>query len=155
MKVSLSTFRQSGGLDISSQRIEQIERIGSLLKLFGGINKLVMEDLTIGSRTIDGILVVDLNGDLDAFTVQEVKKHLVKLMEQGYRKIVVNFSKVGYINSTSIGVLAGRLRDIKSLKGDMVLAELSDRVNRILTLVGGKRLFNIFDTEQEAVSNLA
>jgi len=76
-------------------------------------------------------------------------------MEEGYRKIVVNLSKVRYINSTSIGVLVGRLREIKSLKGHMVLAELSDRVNRILTLVGGKKLFNIFDTEQEAVASLA
>lgn len=114
-----------------------------------------MEDLRVENRTIDDIFIVDLDGDLDAFTVQKVKNHLIKLMEDGYRKIVVNFSKVRYINSTSIGVLVGRLRDIKSLKGDMALAELSDRVNRILTLVGGKRLFNIFDTEQEAVASLA
>jgi len=115
-----------------------------------------MEDLIIENRTVEiGVLVVDLDGDLDAFTVQEVKKHFIKLIEDGYRKIVVNLSKVRYINSTSIGVLVGRLREIKSLKGQMVLAELSDRVNRVLTLVGGKKLFNIFDTEQEAVATLS
>ena len=117
---------------------------------------MIMEDLIIENRTVEiGVLVVDLDGDLDAFTVQEVKKHFIKLIEDGYRKIVVNLSKVRYINSTSIGVLVGRLREIKSLKGQMVLAELSDRVNRVLTLVGGKKLFNIFDTEQEAVATLS
>ena len=114
----------------------------------------MIDDLTIESRTVDDVLVVSLDGDLDAFTVQEVKKQMIQFIEEGYRKIVVNLSKVRYINSTSIGVIVSRLRELKARQGELVLAELSDRVNRILTLVGGKKLFKIFNTEKEAVASL-
>ncbi len=113
------------------------------------------EDLVIENQTIDGILVVKLEGELDAFTVQQVKEQLSTFIKKGYKKIVVNLSQVRYINSTSIGVLVSRLRDIKKRQEELVLAELSDRVNRILTLVGGKQLFQIFNTEQEAIASLA
>ena len=113
------------------------------------------EDLVRENQTIDGILVVKLEGELDAFTVQQVKEQLSTFIKKGYKKIVVNLSQVRYINSTSIGVLVSRLRDIKKRQEELVLAELSDRVNRILTLVGGKQLFQIFNTEQEAIASLA
>lgn len=119
------------------------------------IKKLMIEDLVIESQTIDDILVVKLEGELDAFTAQQVKEQLSTFIKKGYKKIVVNLSQVRYINSTSIGVLVSRLRDLKNRQGELVLAELSDRVNRILTLVGGKRLFQIFNTEQEAIASLA
>ena len=112
-------------------------------------------DLMIESRSVNDIIVVNLQGDLDAFTVQRVKTQLTQFIENGYRKIVVNFSRVRYINSTSIGVLIGRLRELKKYHGELALAELSDRVNRVITLVGGKKLFNIFSTEIEAINTLA
>ena len=104
----------------------------------------IEDDLMIESRSVNDILVIDLKGDLDAFTIQTVKQQLTQFIENGYRKIVVNFSRVRYINSTSIGVLVGRLRELKEHHGELALAELSERVNRIITLVGGKKLFNIF-----------
>ena len=112
-------------------------------------------DLMIESRSVNDIIVVNLQGDLDAFTVQRVKTQLTQFIENGCRKIVVNFSRVRYINSTSIGVLIGRLRELKKYHGELALAELSDRVNRVITLVGGKKLFNIFNTESEAINTLA
>jgi len=119
------------------------------------LNLVIDDDLMIESRNVNDILVVNLKGDLDAFTVQKVKNQLTQCIENGYRKIVVNLSRVRYINSTSIGVLVSRLRELKEYHGELALAELSERVNRVLTLVGGKKLFNIFNTESEAIDNLA
>ena len=119
------------------------------------MNLVIDDDLMIESRNVNDILVVNLKGDLDAFTVQKVKNQLTQCIENGYRKIVVNLSRVRYINSTSIGVLVSRLRELKEYHGELALAELSERVNRVLTLVGGKKLFNIFNTESEAIDNLA
>ena len=119
------------------------------------MNLAIDEDLMIESRSVNDIVVVNLKGDLDAFTVQKVKNQLTQLIENGYRKIVVNLSRVRYINSTSIGVLVGRLRKLKEYHGELALAELSDRANRVITLVGGKKLFNIFNTESEAIDTLA
>lgn len=119
------------------------------------MNLVIDDGLMIESRNVNDILVMKLKGDLDAFTIQKVKKQLTQFIENGCRKIVVNLSRVRYINSTSIGVLVGRLRELKECHGELALAELSDRVNRVLTLVGGKKLFNIFNTESEAINTLA
>ena len=107
--------------------------------------------MIVESQTINDVLVVNLNGDLDAFTIQEVNKRLTQFIGEDYRKIVVNFSKVCYINSMSISVIDSRLQELKARRGELVLVELSDRVNRILTLMGGKKFFKIFKTEKEAV----
>jgi anti-anti-sigma factor len=115
---------------------------------------MLTDDLTINERKVGDIVIVELEGDLDAFTVQEVRRRLNEMMEKGVNRIVLNFSKLRYINSTSIGVLVGRLRQIRERDGDMVLAELNDRINRIITLVGGRRLFRIFDSEEEAIEEL-
>ncbi len=116
---------------------------------------MLTDDLIINERKINDIVVVELEGDLDAFTAQEVRRRLNEMIEAGTGKIVLNFSKLRYINSTSIGVLVGRLRQIRERGGDMVLAELNARINRIITLVGGRRLFRIFDTEQKAIEELS
>jgi len=116
---------------------------------------MLTDDLIINERKINDTVVVELEGDLDAFTAQEVRRRLNEMIEAGTGKIVLNFSKLRYINSTSIGVLVGRLRQIRERGGDMVLAELNARINRIITLVGGRRLFRIFDTEQKAIEELS
>ena len=67
-------------------------------------------DFMIYSRKVNDILVVNITGDLDAFSVQKVKNQLTQFIENGCRKIMLNLSRVQYINCTSIGVLVGRLR---------------------------------------------
>lgn len=116
---------------------------------------MLTDDLIINERKINGIVVIELEGDLDAFTVQEIRRRLNEMMEEGTDRIVLNLSKLRYINSTSIGVLVGRLRRIRERGGDIVLAELNPRINRIITLVGGRRLFRIFNNEQKAIEELS
>jgi anti-anti-sigma factor len=117
------------------------------------LNLAIDDDFMIYSRK--DILVVNITGDLDAFSVQQVNNQLTQVIEDGYRKIVLNLSRVQYINCTSIGVLLGRRRKLKQDHGELAFAELSDRVNRILALVGGEKLFPIFNTENEAIDTLA
>lgn len=116
---------------------------------------MLTDDLIVNERRVNNIVVLELEGDLDAFTVQKVRNSLNEMIEEGIDRIVLNFSKLRYINSTSIGVLVGRLRQIRERGGDMVLAELNARIDRIITLVGGRRLFRIFDTEQKAIEELS
>ncbi|HID57571.1 TPA: anti-sigma factor antagonist [Candidatus Poribacteria bacterium] len=116
---------------------------------------MLTDDLIVNERRVNSIVVLELEGDLDAFTVQKVRNSLNEMIEEGIDRIVLNFSKLRYINSTSIGVLVGRLRQIRERGGDMVLAELNARIDRIITLVGGRRLFRIFDTEQKAIEELS
>ena len=99
--------------------------------------------------------MLTLKGDLDAFTVQQIRERLNQCIESGQLFIVLNCSQVNYINSTAIGVLVGRMRHIRMRGGELALAELNERVDRIITLVGGRRLFLIYDTEHEAVAHLA
>lgn len=114
-----------------------------------------MKELTINNQVLNDVLVFSIQGDLDAFTVQKVRKTLDQLLDDGHRWIVVNCSELSYINSTAIGVLVGRMHHLRRLEGELALAELNKRVGRTITLVGGRRLFSIFDSVAEAVAKLS
>ncbi len=113
-----------------------------------------MGNLTINTRKVGDVLVFSLQGDLDAFTVRQMRKSLNQFIEEGNHRIVVDCSEVGYINSTTIGILVGKMHKLRALDGELILAALNERVNRVITLVGGRRLFLICDTVHEAIVNL-
>lgn len=114
-----------------------------------------MKELNINHHMQNQVLVLTLQGDLDAFTAQKVRQTLDQLCEEGYRQIVLDCSELNYINSTAIGVLVSRMHHLHRLQGELALAALRPRVERILTLVGGRRLFLIFESVSEAVARLA
>ncbi|RKY04092.1 hypothetical protein DRP77_04775 [Candidatus Poribacteria bacterium] len=115
---------------------------------------MLTDDLIMRERRVGDVVVIELSGDLDAFTVQKLRNRLNELIEGGARKIVLKLSELKFINSASIGALVNRLKRLRELKGELVIAEPSERVGRIITLVGGGRIFNIYSSETEAIEDL-
>ena len=96
--------------------------------------------------------------DLD---MAEAKKFRVEVDGQLFarssiKRVIVDFSKVRFIDSSGLGALLGRYKLLQSRQGEMILVAVDDRIYRILELAGMKKLMVIKQAEEQkrrSVSN--
>ncbi len=97
------------------------------------------------------VTVLYLSGFLDAHTVPQFESALQQVLDEKRYKIVVNFQKLEYISSAGLGVFMGFIEEVRSNGGDIKLSNMSQRVYKVFDLLGFPALFEIFETEEEAI----
>lgn len=80
--------------------------------------------------------VAEVVGEVDIYTAPLLKDALLGVESGGIHRIVLDLSRVGFIDSVGLGVLLGGLRRARSGGGDMVLAGPGPRTGRILDVTG-------------------
>ena len=74
-------------------------------------------DLKLGHYTKDGIEVVDVGDEIDIYTAPRLRELLIDLVSKGSYQLVVNLEKVGFVDSTGLGVLVGGLKRVRAHDG--------------------------------------
>lgn len=97
------------------------------------------------------ISVVYLKGFLDAHTASSLENTFSGLIENSKYKIVVNFKDLSYISSAGLGVFMAFIEKVRENAGDIKLTAMSDKVFNIFDLLGFPLLYEIFNTEDEAI----
>ena len=98
--------------------------------------------------------LVTLTGRLDSATVKQLTETFDAIKQAGRYKIVLNMRNVTYVSSAGLGELIATQNACKQLhRGELVLAEVPQRVKDALDLAGLTPLFKIFEDETEAVGN--
>lgn len=88
------------------------------------------------SRT-RGSVVVTVRGDLDVSTGHLLRKGLVDLIDgQGNLSLVLDVSRVSFIDSAGIGVLVGAHRRLRDKGGSLVLRAPSRQMAGVLDATG-------------------
>jgi len=87
-------------------------------------------------------VVIELKGNImggpDAVSLNE-KLH--ELIEQGKTNIVVNLSKVKFMNSSGLGMLIGALTTMRKAGGDLRIANATDKIQSLLVIT---KLITVF-----------
>jgi anti-anti-sigma factor len=115
-----------------------------------------MSNFTIVTRTAasnPAVSVVDVAGSFDINTVVEFEVVLEDFFKKKYYKIILNFEKLTYVSSAGVGLLVGNFKEIRKNGGDIKIAGLSLDVYKVFDILELTKVFRIFKTEQEAVSD--
>ena len=99
----------------------------------------------------DGVLVFQVNGEINISTSPELKKQFEK---HPLKKIVVDLEKVNYIDSSGLATLVEILKKTKSQGGSLGLSGLSDKVKSLFEITKLDKLFVILGTQAEAVDRV-
>ncbi len=86
-------------------------------------------------------LVVKPEGELDHHSAKDVREMIDREIE--FRKIknlVLDFNKVSFMDSSGIGVIAGRYKIINSLGGKTMVIRANEQVDKILEISGLKKI---------------
>ena len=109
-------------------------------------------DLKLGHYTKDGIEVVDVGDEIDIYTAPRLRELLIDLVSKGSYQLVVNLEKVGFVDSTGLGVLVGGLKRVRAHDGSLDLACTRERILRIFRITGLTKVFGIHQTVDQAIA---
>jgi len=107
----------------------------------------------VTARESGDICIIDVNGDLDSYAAVDLRKNLELLARNKNYKLIVNLSKVEYINSTAVGALVGISKQVRQKKGDLKIYGLADNLQRTFDLVGASKVLEIYDSEADAIAS--
>ena len=93
-----------------------------------------------------------LKGYLDAHTAPSLENTFSDLIDSKRYKIVVNFQDLAYISSAGLGVFMAFIEKVRDNNGDIKLTSMTDKVYNIFDLLGFPLLYEIFNSEEEAVN---
>ena len=100
----------------------------------------------------ENISIIYLNGFLDAHTAPELEKAISELIESEKYNIIVNFNELEYISSAGLGVFMAFIEEVREKGGDIKLSNMQQRVFSVFDLLGFPLLFDITETEEQAIS---
>lgn len=109
-------------------------------------------DFEIIEKNVNDIKVLKIIGELDALVAPKLKDRITKLVEADTTKFIIDFEDLVHINSLAMGILRGKLKTVKNAGGDIKLIKLNDHIKTIFEMVGLDEIFEIYETEEEAIS---
>jgi len=101
-----------------------------------------------------GSVIVEISGYLDAHTVVSFEEQMTQLIDAGAKRIIIDLEQLSYISSAGIGSLIGMVQRVRRTGGDVILLRPSQKVHKILDLLGFAEIFKIAGTEDEAIEAL-
>ncbi len=108
--------------------------------------------LKISARQVGDAVILDLTGDITLFNSPEIRKALIdQLREQRVSHLIVNMLDVPYVDSSGVASLVEGLKISRDLKSRFALYGLSKSARTVLELTHLLRIFEVHQTEQEAL----
>ncbi len=93
-----------------------------------------------------GVTVVTVLGEMDAENSAQLGEELNHLLAEGFRKVVIDLGKVGFMNSSGLATLVRYYKLARSNCGDISLAALQPPVRQVFQL---SRLDRVFDLQPD------
>ena len=99
------------------------------------------------------VLVLWVEGSLDALTAPDLGKEFGTQIESGQINLVANLADVDYSSSAGLRVLLTAVKEARQNGGDLRLAAVQANVNKVLTLAGISSAIEQFPDVEAAVSS--
>lgn len=97
-------------------------------------------------------LVIKVEGRMDIATSPEFEKSCAALMEQGHRRVVIDFSGLEYISSAGLRSILAIAKKLKSGGGSLSLCSLAGLVKEVFDLSGFDNFLPVFADVEQALA---
>jgi anti-sigma B factor antagonist len=111
-------------------------------------------NLKIEKRQVDGVTIVLCQGRIMFGDEANALRDFLKLVLAETPRMVLNLSGVTYIDSGGLGMLVGFYSSARAAGADIKLTGLGQRLRDVLQITKLATVFEVFDTEQEALAAL-
>lgn len=112
--------------------------------------------MAVKSTTVQSgkIGVIEVKGSLvGGEETDELRNAVADYVEQGTKKLVIDLSKVTYLNSTAIGVLVSAHTTFSKNKGHVKLCGINKNINNIFVITKLALVFDVYDSRNEAIKS--
>lgn len=109
--------------------------------------------LQISARHLDKTTILDVSGDIDLASSPDLRKALLReLRELRIPRVVLNLKEVEYVDSSGVASLVEGLKASRDVGSRLILFGLNTAVREVLQLSKLLRIFEIAETEEQAVA---
>jgi anti-sigma B factor antagonist len=110
--------------------------------------------MNLTTETSNGVAVVRIGESRLMYPLlSEFSNAVTQLLASGTRKVVVDLSSVGYVDSATIGCLMDLYRQANAAGGALKLAGVQKRVETMLTMTGAQNFIEVHPDEPSAVKS--
>ena len=111
--------------------------------------------MDFNTKKVDNNVIINLAGRLDVHLSAETEKAINALIKsESSSNFVLNLNDVEYMSSSGLRIFVSTMRVLKESKRKLVLCNMNEAVKKIFEVVELTDMFDIFDTEGEAISYL-
>ena len=113
-----------------------------------------MAELNIKERQAGDVTILDMDGKI---TIGDgnvaLRSAIRRLIEEGKKKILLNLSGVGYVDSSGIGELVSSYTTTSSKGGQLKLLNLTQKIHDLLTITKLLTVFDVYEDEATALNS--
>jgi anti-sigma B factor antagonist len=113
-----------------------------------------MAELNISERQAGDVTILDLDGKV---TIGEgsvaLRSAIRRLVGEGKKKILLNLSGVGYVDSSGIGELVSSFTAVNKEGGQLKLLNLTQKIQDLLAITKLLTVFDTFENEGDALGS--
>ena len=112
--------------------------------------------MEIEQRPSGDVVILDLKGKLTIGSGDELLKDKIhSLMQQGYRKLLLNLAEVPYVDSAGLGAIVSGYTTVSREGGSLRLLGLTSRIQDLLSITKLLTIFDTYESESEAVASFS
>jgi anti-sigma B factor antagonist len=99
----------------------------------------------------DQLIHISLEGNLmSKQQVQDLLNEIDFFFNEGVKKIIIDLSKMQYMNSTGLSILINIFTQARNKGGEVIITNIPDKVNQLLIITKLNSIFNIEETVEDA-----
>ena len=93
--------------------------------------------MDIKTKVVDNIMYVMLIGELDEYTAGYTREFLDNaFLDNKFKDVIMDMSRLDFMDSTGIGVLLGRYKILKSKNKNVYITNANSTIEKIINMSG-------------------
>ncbi len=101
-----------------------------------------------------GTVIIELKGKLVGGPLAgQMERTLNNLLEQDKKNIIVDLSRITVLNSSGMGILISGFTRVKENGGTLILANVTNKIQGLLSITKLNRIFQLYSSVDEAAKS--
>ena len=110
--------------------------------------------MKIETRTVGDVQILDCSGKITLGEGTMIVRNTVRdILKNNGKKIILNLADVNYIDSSGIGELVSTYTTVTNNGGQLILLNLTKKIQELLAITKLLTVFQVFENEQAALTS--
>ncbi|GGA60848.1 anti-sigma F factor antagonist [Ornithinibacillus halotolerans] len=103
----------------------------------------------------EDVLIVRLSGELDHHEAEKLRDEWKNMLyHHPVKHVVLNLEQVSFMDSSGLGVVLGRYKEVLQLGGQMVVCSIPHSIKRLFEMSGMFKIIRLEENEMFALETL-
>ena len=110
--------------------------------------------MKINHREENGVVIIEPKGKIMGGPESTALHDLLhELIDQKKSQVIIDLGRVDWMNSTGLGLLISGLTTLRKADGELKLANVTEKIQSLLTITKLITVFKTFDSVEDAVKS--